>query len=87
MRIATLGGLIDVTQYAKTEFGIFVQQFARVRYRRDARLQIHRPSRPPDQRADLLAPLDTRIPLEDAVTFRRKAFEAVYHFVSTLYLV
>ena len=82
MRLALVGAVVDVAEDAEAELGIFVQYLARrhvvAEIRGDEFVILQYIA---DQRAYLLAPFDTRVLLENAVTLRRELFEAVSHFI------
>src|ERR1700756_1511233 len=80
--------MIDMTEDAEAEFGILVQHLALghvvAEMRRDEILVLQQLL---NQGADLLAPLDTRIFLENPVAFRGKLLEAVPHLTAPLWLL
>ncbi len=80
VRIAVLGAVIDVTEDAETEFRILVQHLALGQIVREVgRDESGVLQHLLDQRADLLAALNPRILLEDAVAFCRELLKTISH--------
>jgi hypothetical protein len=73
MRVAVLRAMVDVAEDAEAEFRVLVQHFALGNLVAEMRLdEIIVLQHLLDQRAYLLASLDTRILLQDPAAFRRK---------------
>jgi hypothetical protein len=80
MWVAVLGPVVNVSEDAKPELGIFVQDFALGYIVAEMRFdEIVVFEHVFDQGAYLLAPLDTRILFEDPVTLGRKLIETISH--------
>ena len=85
VRVAVLGAVVDVAENAKTELGVFVEDFALGDVVAEMSLdEILVFQHLLDQGAHLFASLDTRILLENPPAFRRKLFEAISHLTNSL---